>query len=231
MDIQKSANLFVDEVRTLLPRYTADYVLNTDKSGLEFEINSSRTLSYHGDKITLATVRSKNASTHSYTVQLMISLSDKLVGPVLLCLTEPTGKMSDNIKNNLFKADNVVVTCSASRKLTTSLVQYWSENVLVPPIASSSRILLLSDSWSGQANEKGIHENVKGWKRMEIQPKTKEKFNLLMFSSSTSTRSLRVVFMIEGFSTTLIFKCINKIILSDSIRSSISKCQLLYMNR
>ena len=80
--------------------------------------------------------------------------------------------MSDNIKNNRFKADNVVVTCSASGKLTTSLVQYWSKNVLVPSIASSSCILLLSDSWSGQGNEKGIYENVKGCKRMEIPPKT-----------------------------------------------------------
>ena len=86
INIQKSADLFVAEVRILLPRYKADYVLNTDQSGLELEVHSNRTLSYHGEKTTLSTVRSKNATTHSYTVQPMISLSGKLVGPVLLCL-------------------------------------------------------------------------------------------------------------------------------------------------
>ena len=179
VDIQKSADLFVTEVRALLPRYKEDDVLNTDQSGLELEVHSSRTLSHQGEKTTLSTVRSKNAATHSYTVQPMISLSGKVVGPVLLCLKEPTGRTSDNIKNNLFKANNVVITCSASGKLTTSLVEYWRDNVLIPSIACSSRTLLLSDSWTGQGDGKGIYEKVKGCKRMEIPPKTTAKIQPL----------------------------------------------------
>ena len=87
--------------------------------------------------------------------------------------------MSDNIKSNLFKADNVVVTCSASGKLTTSLVKYWRDNVFIPSIANSSRILLLSDSWPGQGDGKGIYEKIKDCKRMEIPPKTTAKIQPL----------------------------------------------------
>ncbi len=85
-DIQKSADLFLTDVRALLSRYKEDDVLNTDQSGLELEVHSSRTLSYHDEKTTLSTVRFKNATTHSYTVQPMISLSGKVVGPGFLCL-------------------------------------------------------------------------------------------------------------------------------------------------
>jgi hypothetical protein len=159
IDIQKPAELFLAEVPTLFSRYKADYVLNTDQFSLELEVHSSRTLSYHDEKTTLSTARSKNATTHSYTVQPMISLSGKLVHSVLLCLKEPTSKMSDNIKNHLFKADNVVLTCSASGKLTTSLGQYWRDNVLASSIVSSPRTLLISDGWSDQWR---IQEFLKG---------------------------------------------------------------------
>ena len=123
-EIKKSADQFVSDVRALLPKYNEDFVLNTGQSGLEFAIHYNRTLSHQGEKITLSAIRSINEVTHSYTVQPMISLSGKIVGPICLCLKEPKGRMSDNIKAHLYKADNVVVTCSASDKLTISLVEY-----------------------------------------------------------------------------------------------------------
>ena len=123
-EIKKSADYFVSDVRALLPKYNKDFVLNTDQSGLEFEIHSTRTLSHQGEKTTVSAVRSTNEITHSYTVQPMISLSGKIIGPIYLCLKEAKGRMSDNIKAHLYKADNVLVTCSASGKLTTSLVEY-----------------------------------------------------------------------------------------------------------
>ena len=112
-EIKKSAAQFVNDVRALLPKYNEDFLLNTDQSGLEFEIHSNRTLSHQGEKTTLSAVRSINEITHSYTVEPMISLSGKIVGPIYLCLKEPIGWMSDNIKAHLYKAENVVVTCSA----------------------------------------------------------------------------------------------------------------------
>ena len=174
-EIKKSVDQSVSDVRALLPKYNEDFLLNTDQSSLEFEIYSNRTLSHQGEKTTLSAVRSINETTHSYTVQPTISLNGKIVGPIYLCLKESKGQMSDNIKAHLYNADNVVVTCSASDKLTTSLVEYWRDHVLLPSISLSSRSLLLSDSRSGQSDAKSIYKKIKGLYQLEIPPKTTPK--------------------------------------------------------
>ena len=173
-EIKRSAEQFVTQVKLLLPCYNGDYVWNTDQSGLQLEFPSKQTLSYRGEKTTIATVCSINATTDSYTVQPTISMSGKIVGPIYLCLKEVNGRMSENIKSNLPRVENVVVTCSTSGKLTTSLVEYWRDNCLMPSL-SSQKTLLLSDSWSGQAGGKDIYESVKGLKRLEIPWKTTSK--------------------------------------------------------
>jgi hypothetical protein len=118
-------------------------------------------------------VASKNASTHSYTVQPTISLDGKQVGPILLCLQEPKGKLGEGVKNKLFKPSNVVITCSASGKLTSSLVAYWRDNCLLPSIGG--KCLLLSDSWSAQ-NDMSLYDKAncqnKHIKRIQIPQKT-----------------------------------------------------------
>ena len=174
-EIKKSADQFVSDVRALFPKYNEEFVLNIDQSDLEFEIHSNRTLSHQGEKTTLSAVRSINETTHGYTVQSMIRLSGKIVGPIYLCLKEPNGRMSDKIKAHLYNADNVVITCSTSDKLTNSLVEYWRDHVLIPSISLSSGSLLLSDSWSGQSDAKGIYKKIKGLYRREIPPKTTPK--------------------------------------------------------
>jgi hypothetical protein len=71
------------------------------------------------EKKTFGVVKSKNATTHSYTVQPTISLDGRLIGPMYLCLQEPGGKMGEIVKKRLFQPSNVVITCSKSRKLTS----------------------------------------------------------------------------------------------------------------
>ncbi|CAF4688023.1 unnamed protein product, partial [Rotaria sp. Silwood2] len=167
--IIESADSFVRDAKRQMQNYTHEEILNTDQIGLELELYSSRTLSYEGEKVTMTRVRSKNATTHSYTVQPMISAAGKLVGPVFLCLKEPKGKMSENIKNKLFPASNVVVTCSSSGKLTTSLVEYWRDHVLRKSVPS--QFLLLSDYWPGQ-RDADIYSAIRGCKRLEIPAHT-----------------------------------------------------------
>ncbi len=94
--IIESANSFVRDVKRQMQNYTHEEVLNTDQVGLELELHSSRILSYEGEKVTMARVRSKNCTTHSYTIQPMISAPGKLVGPLFLCLKESNGKMSES---------------------------------------------------------------------------------------------------------------------------------------
>ena len=97
-EIQHSAQEFVSNVSKILPQYNSNHVINTDQAGIQLELYSTRTLSHKGEKITVSCVRSKNATMNSFTVQPCISLAGKLVGPLFLCLKEPSGRISDNIK-------------------------------------------------------------------------------------------------------------------------------------
>ncbi|CAF5022839.1 unnamed protein product [Rotaria sp. Silwood1] len=117
---------------------------------IEKELHSTRTLSFQGEKKTLGRVSSRNATTHSYTIQPTISLDGRVIGPMFLCLQETNG-----------------------RKLTNSLVRYWRDKVLVPSIGKKT--LLLSDSWTGQ-NDNSIYQDLKSVgkavHRIQIPPKT-----------------------------------------------------------
>jgi len=168
--IARSAINFVLKVQRMLPNYKSEDIINTDQSGLALEMFSNRTLSFHGEHLTMAKVRSVHNTTHSYTIQPIISLSGHQIGPLFLCLKENNGHMSDNVKRNLFKADNVVITCSQSGKLTTSLVEYWVQNVLIPTL-DDRKSLLLSDCWGGQRDIK-LYESLKNLTRLEIPKKT-----------------------------------------------------------
>jgi len=158
------------QVQKMLPKYNPDNVYNTDQSGLQLKLFSNSTLSFEGEHLTLGKVQSVNNTTHSYTVQPVISMSGRQVGPLFLCLKEANGHLSDNIKRNLFTATNVLVTCSKSGKLTTSLVQYWINNVLKSTIGTRN-CFLLSDYWGGQRDEK-LYAELKHLKRLEIPKKT-----------------------------------------------------------
>jgi hypothetical protein len=174
-----SADQFVADVRNRLPEYELDEVINTDQSGIQLELHSARTLSHKGEKVTSASVRSTNATTHSYTVQPTITLDGQLLSPIYLCLKEPKRSMSENIRSHLFKASNVVVTCSSSGKLTTFLVENWRDHVLLPSLGQRKKFLLISDCWGGQADGKGLYDDIPGCTRVEIPKKTMDQIQPL----------------------------------------------------
>ena len=166
--INNSANDFVNKIKTLLPEYRGQNVLNTDQTGLEIEMVGSRTLSFKGEKATFGKVGSVYNTSHSYTVQFITSLTGQPIGKCYLCLKEKNGHMSDKIKKNLFQASNVTTTCSKSGKLTSSLVEYWIHNVLKPAVGNE-KVLLLLDVWGGQTDQK-LYSTMKHL-RLEIIPK------------------------------------------------------------
>ena len=94
--INASADSFVAKVKREMSHYTPEEILNTDQVGIELEMHSTRTLSYKGEDVTTARLRLKNATTHSYIIQPIITLASQLLGPVFTCLKEPKGKMSDS---------------------------------------------------------------------------------------------------------------------------------------
>lgn len=171
--VEKSEEDFIKDFYVHSSHFRPSQILNTDQVGIEKEVHSTRTLSFAGEKKTFGTVSSKNATTHSYTIQPIISLDGRQVGPIFLCLQEPMGKMGECVKKNLFEPSNVVITCSSSGKLTSSLVAYWRDHCLLPSIGN--KCLLLSDSWSGQ-NDTSLYDKAncqnKHITRLQIPQKT-----------------------------------------------------------
>ena len=142
-------------------------------------IHSTRTLSYTEEKVTVASVRSTNATTDGYTVQPTITLDGHLLSPVYLCLKEPKGYISKNIRSHLFKASNVVATRSSSGKLITSIIEYWRDHVLLLSRGERKKFPFISDYWSGQADGKGIYHYIPGCTRLEIPKETMDKIQPL----------------------------------------------------
>ena len=92
---------------------------------------------------------------------------------MLLCLQEPNDRMSDIVQRNLFESKNVITTCSSSGRLTSSLVKFRRDKVLVPSIGE--KVLLLSDSWSHQNDESVYHDRKsikKDIRLIQILPRT-----------------------------------------------------------
>jgi hypothetical protein len=81
-------------------------------------MTSSRTLSHTGEQTTEASVSSRHATTHSYTIQPTISLDEKLLSPLFICFQEQDGKFGPQVEKNLFQCPNVVVHCSTSGKMS-----------------------------------------------------------------------------------------------------------------
>ena len=81
-----------------------------------------------------------------------------------------------DVQAKMFQPRNVVITCSKSGKLTTSLVHYWRDKVLVPIV--HKKCLLLSDAWPGQSDEE-IYKKVPGCKHLAIPKKTTDRIQPL----------------------------------------------------
>ena len=168
--IHQSADEFVSNMQKISRQYSLECILNTDQCGLQLEMFSNRTLSHQGEKVTLSAVRSINDAKYSYTAQPIISMRGNLVGPLFLCLKEASGRLGDTVKKNLFAPSNIVLTCSKSGKLTSSLIEYWRDNVLAPVIKNKDYLLIL-DSWSAQ-RAVTVYKDFPNVKRFEIPKKT-----------------------------------------------------------
>jgi hypothetical protein len=172
-DILAAANSFVISTKLLLQNFADDDVYNSDQSGFSKEIHSGRTLEFQGERHVEATVQSISATTHSYTIQPIISKSGRLLSPLFIILQEPTGKFGPRVEKELFRAPNIYVTASTSGKLTKDLLQIWFKDVFFPNVGEKSVLLL--DSLTTYNNRSLISSATPSNKQLKIQtipPKT-----------------------------------------------------------
>lgn len=117
-DVLKAATNFQKETNVLIPRFSKDFVINTDQTGCQYNATYNRSLDRRGAKD--VHVRKENLSkiSHSYTAQYSVAASGTLLPNVFLCLQEPGNKFGPRVSKEVETLSrefgNVVVTCSKS---------------------------------------------------------------------------------------------------------------------
>lgn len=138
--ISSSKFAFLEQFERQRIRFHEGLIFNFDQSGFEYEMSSDRTLSWKGERDTIAIVDQSNKATHTYTIQPVISRDGKMLGKLLVCLQETTadGKFGERVAEDVRKLEreyeNLHVISSKSGKMSAALMREWVEEVLVPPI-------------------------------------------------------------------------------------------------
>lgn len=146
--LEEQAAIFIQKVKTHIADFGVENVYNSDQSGFNLELHAGRTLALRGTKTVESTIQSKSATTHSYTIQPLISADGKLLSPLSIVLKESSGGFGPRVQETMFKPQNVYLMASKSGKLTSEHFQRWFQDVYLPHTGPKSVILL--DSWSGQ---------------------------------------------------------------------------------
>ena len=153
-----SANNFVNEINQLLPNYQSSNVFNSDQSGFNYEPSKKRTLEIKNSKLVSCHVNSpNNDTTHSYTIQIYISLDGSLGKRFYVVLREKDKTFGPQIQREINgvveKCKNVaVVRCTKSGKMDKEKLKEWVD---LFKDDNDGNKLLLWDSWRAQNNSFG----------------------------------------------------------------------------
>ena len=151
-------------------------IFNTDQSRFEYEISTVRTLSNKGERNTLGNVQSIQATTHSYTVQILLSKSGEL-GDVYICFQERNGTFGPHVRQSISQAQmrfaNTYIDCSRSGKMEKRNIVNWVKHVLNKKLGPKN--ILIQDSFTSQNDFSLYNSNIDNSKQIVIKtipPKT-----------------------------------------------------------
>ena len=122
------------------------------------------------EKTNEATVASGASTTHSYNIQILISMWGRLAKKLYICFQELAGKFGKRVSETLQRNQppNIEYDCSTSGKMPTALVLPWMRKVLQPELKGAS--LLPLDSWSDQTDI-GLSARVFGNRELNLHTK------------------------------------------------------------
>ncbi|KAL6416504.1 hypothetical protein ACFW04_013408 [Cataglyphis niger] len=138
--------------RSVSPDYP-DFIINTNQTSCEYRVNVPRTYTHTGEKLVQLYICDLNKVSH--TAQYLMTKSDKLLNKIFVCLQEFTDsfrmRVQEDVDELLKLYKNIVVLCSKSGKLTTSLYEQYLKSVVEPYIGNNP-FLFIVDFWGGQKN-------------------------------------------------------------------------------
>ena len=149
--IRQRAETFVADVNMFIKdnNILKERVWNSDQSQFFYELSSASTLSHRGEKSTAGVVQSVHSSTHSYTIDVAVSMDGRLANKLYICLQEPQGTFGPQVAKKLATMcpQNIHVEASKSGKMTKEHMKSFLHSVLGEHVGEKG--LLLCDSWSG----------------------------------------------------------------------------------
>ena len=146
-DIVVRAEKFVEDVRKLIKEYGPENVYNMDQSGFERSMMSHTTLASTGSSQVQVLTQSVSGTTHTYTIQPIVSASGRFVLPLTICLQEKDGKFGDRVKEGMYKNTDLIYSiASQSGKMGTSQLKDWFVNVMLKQCGN--KFVLVVDSYT-----------------------------------------------------------------------------------
>lgn len=146
-------NFYNDYVR-LSRSFDRRAIWNIDQTGIEYEQSNERTIARVNSRDVYIMVDSSSKTTHSFTAQPIITRDGRLVGPLGLCMQEPSGQFGNLVRPRIERLErefkNVKVYASKSGKMTTELMSQWMRDVLGPTIRQQL--------WRGEDNRSRIYQ-------------------------------------------------------------------------
>jgi len=156
----------------VIGNFDPNCVINADQSSFQRMMPSGRTLTHKGEQKTEAHISNLPGLTHSYTVHYTTSM-ERLLLKLYICLQEINGEFGPRVIQDIFTADNLVVSCSQSGKETKSHVLDFNSRVLLE--CMDSDFVYFLDSWPGQKDNalfNCFNESTVRCTKLVIPPKT-----------------------------------------------------------
>lgn len=145
--IETNATAFhVELTDDIYPNFGPTQILNSDQTGYQYEMHRDRTLDHAGVKQVAVQVMYSFATTHSYTIQPVISMEDKLGSKIMIVLQKKGEKFGPIVQQNLLRPPNVFLSCSRSGKVGASILLDWTRNCSAPFIGEKACLII--DSYS-----------------------------------------------------------------------------------
>lgn len=136
--------------------------------GLQLEVTSGRTLTIAGTKKVIRVAQRKNATTHSYTVQITLNASGILPPKLAIVMYEP-GDLPQYFYDLVGSFDNLEIYWSKSGWMGKEIAKSWMKEFFLALINEEGNILII-DSWVGYKEMKSMPEVAQKKLRFEVLP-------------------------------------------------------------
>lgn len=138
--------------------------MNSDQVGFRYEHTAKRTHDRKSTKKVVANIHSSSKTTHSYTINFLISASGHLKD--MFIIFQEQKELSERVKQKLPSYPHAIITWNRSGKMDNIKIESWIKNVLKPSLPDGT-VLLYMDSLKTQLKQE-MYDRIIGGGRIKL---------------------------------------------------------------